>query len=204
MEASYQFAGLLQVNQFENDQSDAAARDLLEAGAPLIEIADQDRYEHFRTEAIRRFAGTTNPVAAERVIRASLLAPANQATMNSLSLLAEMVAKSLAGAGSNTAPGGLDAPWKSIALALLEYRQGHWAEAADQGRAPRRTPTTTRRRLQPPGRFLPYATISLDKTKTPWPNWTKPALQSKPNSTRIWSRAAMRKATGLTGPWPEF
>ena len=133
MEATYQFAGLLQVNQFENDQSDAAARDLLEAAAPLIEIADQDRYEHFRTEAIRRFAGTTNLVAAERVIRASLLMPANQATMNSLSLLAEMVAKSLAGTASNTAPGSLDAPWKPIALALLEYRQGHWAEAADRG-----------------------------------------------------------------------
>jgi hypothetical protein len=136
-EASYQFAGLLQVSQFEKDKSDNATRDLLQAAPLLLEIGDREGYEHFRAESLRRFASTANPLAAERIVRASLLAPANKSTLGSLASLAQVVEKSLgaspADGASDTNLFGPEARWGPVSLALWQYRQAHWDVAVERG-----------------------------------------------------------------------
>jgi hypothetical protein len=127
--------GLLHVDQYRNYNSPAAVWDLLEAGVTLVEVGNPPaaaQYEQLRQEAIRRPAGTRDPLAAERLIRTSLLLPANQETLQALDLPAQTVEESLSSsdAGANSSSG--DAPWRWVALALMEYRRGHWAEAAQR------------------------------------------------------------------------
>ena len=130
-EAASRFGVLLQINKFE--EWDMASLDYLRLGPALIELGDVQGYERFRQEAIARFASTSYPVAAERVVKISLLLPADPKTMNALAPLAEMAAKSFASvAPDNTnAETVFQAAWGSISLALMEYRQGNYARAEE-------------------------------------------------------------------------
>ncbi len=85
----------------------------------------------FRQEAIARFTGTTYPVAAERVVKISLLRPADQKTISALAPLAELAAKSFANIapGNTNAEAVFQAAWGSLSVALMEYRQGDYAKA---------------------------------------------------------------------------
>jgi len=130
-EAANRFGVLIQINKF--DGWDSASLDLLRLGPALLEMGDVQGYEHFRQAAIARFASTPYPVAAERVVKISLLRPADPNTINALTPLAELAAKSFA----NVAPGNTNAEtvfqaaWGSLSLALMEYRQGNYAKAED-------------------------------------------------------------------------
>ncbi len=128
-EAAARFNVLMQINQF--DGWDIASLDYLRLGPALIELGDVKGYDRFRQEAIARFAGTSHPVAAERVIKICLLLPADPKTMNALAPLAALAAKSFSSvAPDNTnAETVFQAAWGSISLALVEYRQGHYARA---------------------------------------------------------------------------
>ena len=75
------FAGLLQLDEDMNYFSARTIWDTLAAGSALVEAAKEPAsapYEQLRQAAIRRFADTTNALAAERLLRASLLRPANR------------------------------------------------------------------------------------------------------------------------------
>ncbi|HLX95835.1 MAG TPA: serine/threonine-protein kinase [Verrucomicrobiae bacterium] len=128
-EAADRLAVLLQINKFYG--WDIASLDYLRLGPALIELGDAKGYERFRQEAITRFAGTTYPVAAERVVKISLLRPANPQTMNALAPMAELAAKSFASIppGSTNTEAVFQAAWGSISVALMEYRQGDYARA---------------------------------------------------------------------------
>ena len=96
-QAADHFNQLLQVNDPDkSDKSENATGDLLRAGPALAELGDQPGYDLFRRAAIARFAGTINPVAAEQVIKTSLLLPANEEILRSLAPFAEVAAKSVA------------------------------------------------------------------------------------------------------------
>jgi serine/threonine protein kinase len=127
--------GLLQVDQYRNYGSPEAIWDLLEAGVCLVESGNQHNsapYEQFRREAIGRSASTTDPLAAERLIRSSLLLPADPQTLQSNELAARTVEKSLSDSnpGANSSSG--EAPWRLVALALLDFRRGLWPRAAER------------------------------------------------------------------------
>ena len=130
-QAADRFAVLLQMDKF--DGWDLASLDYLRRGPVLVELGDKDGYDRFRQEAIVRFAGTTNPVAAERAVKVSLLLPANRKTMDALAPLAEVAAKAFANvAGDNTnAETVFQAAWGSLSVALMEYRRGNYAEAEE-------------------------------------------------------------------------
>jgi eukaryotic-like serine/threonine-protein kinase len=130
-QAADRFAVLLQVDKF--DGWDLASLDYLRRGPVLVELGDEDGYDRFRQEAIARFAGTTNPVAAERAVKVSLLLPANRKTMDALAPLAEVAAKAFANvARDNTnAEAVFQAAWGSLSVALMEYRGGNYAEAEE-------------------------------------------------------------------------
>ncbi len=128
--AADRFAVLLQMNKF--DGWDMASVDYLRCGPVLIELGDVNGYERFRHEAVARFAGTTNPVAAERTVKISLLLPANRKAMDALAPLAGVAAKAFANvAGDDTnADAVFHAAWGSISVALMDYRRGNYLQAS--------------------------------------------------------------------------
>jgi serine/threonine protein kinase len=130
-QAANRFGVLIQINKF--DSWDMASLDYLRLGPAILELGDVKDYEHFRDGTIARFAGTSYPVAAERVVKISLLQPADPKTINMLTPLAALAAKSF----GNVAPGNTNtetvfqAAWGSLSLALMDYRQGNYSGAED-------------------------------------------------------------------------
>jgi len=128
--AADRFAVLLQMNKF--DGWDIASLDYLRRGPLLVELDDVGSYDRFRQETIARLAGTTNPVAAERAVKVSLLLPANRKTMDALAPLAAVAAKTFANVERNdtNAEAVFQAAWGSISVALMEYRRGNYPQAS--------------------------------------------------------------------------
>jgi len=117
---------LLQVNQLEN--SDTATMDYLRCGPALLEMGDASGYERFRQEAIARFSGTPC-VFADRIVKISLLMPANRRVIDSLDSLADATTRYFreADAGGDV----FTAAWRSVSLGLLEYRRGNFPKAVE-------------------------------------------------------------------------
>ena len=127
--AADRFAVLLKINQL--DGADVSSLDYLEQGPPLVELGDTGGYERFRREAIARFAGVSSPFA-DRIVKISLLLPANDRLLDSLGPLVAATRQSLAEAVANDDV--FLAAWRSVALELYEERRGHDAEALEWGR----------------------------------------------------------------------
>jgi serine/threonine protein kinase len=124
-EAADRFSALLQINQL--DGTDISTLDYLECGSALIELGDRDRYERFRRAAINRVVGTTFPFA-DRIIKISLLLPADKKLVASLVPMADVAAKSFAPSVEAESDVFL-AAWRSVSLALLEYRRGDYMQS---------------------------------------------------------------------------
>ena len=120
---------LLQVNPL--DGLDVAALDYLRAGPVFIEAGDVNGYERFRQSAIARFTLAPCPFA-DRIVKISLLLPANERLIESLKPLAEETANYLAEADK----GGdvFSAAWRSVSLGLLEYRRSNYLKAVEWSR----------------------------------------------------------------------
>jgi tetratricopeptide (TPR) repeat protein len=120
------FTLLLQIDQL--DGWDVRTLDYLECGPVLIESGDQAGYERFRQAAIARIADTAYPFT-DRIIKISLLLPANGNIMKALAPLAAIAEKSFA--TNITANGDVFlAAWRSVSLALMEYRRGDYTRAS--------------------------------------------------------------------------
>ncbi len=128
-QAADRYGLLLQVNQI--DGSDASSLDYLRGGPVFIELGDTNNYERFRQGAIARFSQAPCPFA-DRIVKISLLLPANDRLIDSLKTLAEETAKHLVEADQ----GGdvFTAAWRSISLGLLEYRRGNYLKAVEWSR----------------------------------------------------------------------
>src|ERR1035437_769931 len=74
---------------------------------------------------ITSYAETTDPVEAERTVKASLLLPADARVMKSLEPLAKVAADSLGREDDVVADTTGMAAWRCISLALMAYRQGY-------------------------------------------------------------------------------
>jgi tetratricopeptide (TPR) repeat protein len=125
--AATRLLALIQVNRFdENDQSDNATRDLLLVAPTLIEAGDIETYEKIRLLAISRFGRSQNPVAAEQILKISMLLPADKTLLTAVEPLAEVAENSLRG---QNVPRGYLESWRSMVLGLLEYRRGNYEKA---------------------------------------------------------------------------
>jgi serine/threonine protein kinase len=124
-QAADRFAVLMQVNQ--PDDWDVTTLDDLRYGPVLLETGDTAGYERFRQLAVAHFAGTTNPVPAERVVKVSLLTPPSADFLAALQPLAATASNSLATASSLNEWQVSLAAWRSFSLALMEYRRGNYA-----------------------------------------------------------------------------
>ncbi len=124
--AADRFTLLLQIDQL--DGWDISTLDYLECGPVLIELGDTDGYERFRQTAVARVADAAYPFA-DRIIKISLLRPANEKILQALEPLAEVAAKSFV-TNVNADGDVFLAAWRSVSLALMEYRRGDYTRAA--------------------------------------------------------------------------
>ncbi len=132
-QAADRFTVLVQVNQVDKtDQTDAATFDLLLAAPLLIEAGDIAGYERIRRMELIRLAGTSNLVAVEQLLKTSLLASADAATITMLEPLAKLLVDSLASNDPKINDASFNAAWRAIALALFEYRRGNFTHVVDQ------------------------------------------------------------------------
>ena len=150
-EAADRYSVLVQVNQVDkNDQTDEATHDLLMATPMLIEAGDLVGYDRIRKMKLKQLTGTTNPIAAEHLVKTSLLLPADPSVMQKMDPLGKILADSLASNDPKINGGTFYASWRAIALALLEYRRGdftnaiHWLDQCSTypGQAPSCVATT--------------------------------------------------------------
>jgi len=123
------FGALLRINQL--DDWDVATLDYLARGVALAEIGDRTSYENFRAEAIGRFKGTDIQAAAERIIKISLLQPADGKVLAALAPLTEVAARPFTKADEGPEIIAFRDAWRAISLALLEYRSGRYAKAIE-------------------------------------------------------------------------
>jgi serine/threonine protein kinase len=126
-EAAERFRTLSQIDQL--DGWDACTLDYLRCGPTLIQQGDTNGYERFRQIAVARFTGGTYPFA-DRVVKISLLLPADKKLMKALFPLANVAVQSL----NTNADANNDvflSAWRSVSLALMEYRSGNYVKAAD-------------------------------------------------------------------------
>ncbi len=123
--AAERFEVLLRINHLEG--ADVSSLDYLELGPALIELGDMVGFDRFRREAIRRFSGKQNPFS-DRIVKISLLRPADQRLLNAIFPLAEMNAA--AARDAELRGDAFTMAWRSMSMALYEYRCGGYAAAA--------------------------------------------------------------------------
>jgi serine/threonine protein kinase len=125
-DAADRFNVMLQIDQL--DGWDVCTLDYLECGPALVKQGDIESYERFRQGAVARFASGSYPFA-DRIIKISLLLPASEKLLKDLHPMAEIAEQSF---DVNT-KGGDDiflAAWRSVSLALMEYRSGNYVKSA--------------------------------------------------------------------------
>jgi serine/threonine protein kinase len=125
-EAAGRFTTLLQIDRL--DGWDVGTLDYLECGPALIESADLENYEKFRQAAVTRFASGKFPFA-DRIIKISLLLPPDQTLLKNIGPMAEAVVKSFA-TNAESSDDIFLAAWRSISIALINYRSGNYAVSA--------------------------------------------------------------------------
>jgi len=126
-QAADRFEMLLRADQLE--PGDFSTLDYTRCSVALIQTGDLSRYEKFRSAAVQQFEGATDPIVAERIVKVTLLTPADKKLLNSMSPLADFAIKSLSDTNSMTEDWMI--PWRCVSLALWEYRSGRWLEAAE-------------------------------------------------------------------------
>jgi eukaryotic-like serine/threonine-protein kinase len=117
---------LLRVDQL--DGWDVSTLDYLRQGPALIESAELNAYEDFREEAIARYTALPVPTG-DRIVKICLLLPANERLLAALHTFTEGTATSLANADANGDV--FTAAWRSVSLALWEYRRGDYGKSAE-------------------------------------------------------------------------
>ncbi len=118
-DAAVRFALALQLNQLDGE--DLPTMDFLKCGSLLLELGDVAGYERLRRTAITRFRDSQTRYVGERIVKGSLLLPADD---EAISLLAPLAALQ-----TNVEFDPLSryrsemAAWASLSLALMEYRR---------------------------------------------------------------------------------
>jgi serine/threonine protein kinase len=128
-QAAERFTTLLKIDSVAS--WDTISGDFLSAGPTLIASDDLEGYERFRRGAIARVRGTPDPVIAERTVKISLLLPADKKVMESLAPLAAVAENSFVRGGPGGGGDVFLSAWRCVSLALMEYRQEVYPQAAD-------------------------------------------------------------------------
>jgi serine/threonine protein kinase len=100
--------------------------------ALLIQSDNRPAYERLRTKLLGMFGGTSNALTADQVAKACLFLPPLGSDLPLIAHLADIPVT--LGSGDSGA-----LPYFQVCQALSEYRQGHFAEAADWAQRPLKT-----------------------------------------------------------------
>ncbi len=122
--AAERFSALVPViTSVDMTDTDHMSRILMPAATAIKEWGDPEQYGHLRELAIRRFAGSANGAVAAQVIKAVLLEPPDEKTLQALPPLAMVLEQWLR--RPEMAHKRYLFAWRHFSLALLSYRQGH-------------------------------------------------------------------------------
>ncbi len=128
-EAADRMLKLSQAMQVDkSDMTDAATRDFLRVGPALVVAGDLENYHRLISRTISHFAHTQNPIAAEQLIKLSLIVPADESILDALKPLAEVVRQSIPSDTSTVHQEDYMA-WRVVALSLFKYRKGDFENA---------------------------------------------------------------------------
>ncbi len=122
---------LSRVNRFDDtDQTDAATRDLVPLAPVLVESGELGEFRAFSRLLVERLGRTTNPIAAEHVLKCCLQLPPEPALREPLASVVATAERSLAHYDTETGPitDLLDA-WRCTVLGLWCYRLGQDEQA---------------------------------------------------------------------------
>ena len=122
--AAEYFSILARVDQFE--KSEISTLDHTKCAVALVELGDRAAYANFCRDSIKQFAGTADPIIAERTVKNSLLLQADAGLLAALTPLADVAAKSFLDDKANDS---WMMPWRCMSLALMEYRRGNYPGA---------------------------------------------------------------------------
>ncbi len=126
--AAKRLVALSQVNQFdEQDQTDNVTRDLVPAAPTLITAGELEAYCDYRRFLLERLGHTSNPIAAEHVLKCALQLPSSTSLLAELNPLATVAKRSLEGHNFQ-AENHLEA-WRCAVLGLWNFRNGRYEEA---------------------------------------------------------------------------
>lgn len=125
--AAEYYSVVVRLTQFE--RTPVSSRDYTRYAVVLAELGEHAAYENFCREPIKRFSDITDLIITERIVKNSLLMPPSEELLASLAPLANRIERSIP---SNvlSAPQNETVSWRCLALALMNYRSGNFAEAA--------------------------------------------------------------------------
>jgi hypothetical protein len=128
-QAAQYFTLLMQADQMQT--RDTATLDSTRCAVALVEAGEKDAYERFRRTVVGQITGTSDPVVAERVVKNSLLLPADETMLASLAPLAEIAARSMPDSNltATSEPWGGAIAWRCVSLALMDYRRAQYAKS---------------------------------------------------------------------------
>jgi hypothetical protein len=126
--AAEYYSVVVRLTQFE--RTGVSSRDYTRYAVVLAELGEHAAYENFCRGPIKRFGDISDLIIAERIVKNSLLMPPNPELLASLVPLADRIERSIP-ANALSAPGNDTVPWRCLALALMNYRRGDYAEAAN-------------------------------------------------------------------------
>ena len=124
-EAAARFESVMKVNQL--DAPDLVSEDQLKLAAAFLKSGNRQGYEQFRQTEIARLS-PINIASEYRTFKVGLVLPPDPNLLQLFVLGAELVEKRFPNA-KELRPNPRHAAQWSEALALLEYRQGHFTEA---------------------------------------------------------------------------
>jgi serine/threonine protein kinase len=113
-----------------SDQPSATSMDSTRQAVAIAASGEKQEYERFCQEAIKTYAGTPDPIVAERTVKNCLLFPdVSQRLLKELAPFGELAKKSLTKTDFTSKHGGWQVEWRCLSLALWEYRAGHYSDA---------------------------------------------------------------------------
>jgi len=129
------FMKLQQANQLdESNTTEEMTRDLLGAGPALIVAGELEEYHRFVENTLVRFANTSDPSAAEQVIKNSLILPADESTLRKLNPFVQVVKDAVSNDEPKAPHNRYLLGWRTLALSLYEYRLGNFKNSVYWGK----------------------------------------------------------------------
>ena len=147
---------LLKVNHFENE--DVSSLDYTEQGVAIVMAGNLKDYEAFRKKTIKKYHETLGS-QPDRYLKISLLTPADENTLRSLRSIAIIASEKADEAAKDGAY--FEAAWRSMAVALYEFRRANYTEALDYCKKCLNYPVNNE-----PRDAVVYAIMSLSYSKT--------------------------------------